>query len=362
VRRIQMEITMKRIPVVIAVVLCIALSARAEDQARQGPCTDIVIGHTGVMDAKTAIHDAGEVFMTPEYGPADDAMLENIAFQYFDSGWRGDFIAGFGVYAMVRAALAHRFSPDMSTETKLHIGCVLGDVRRNTDDALRLKCQGLRDSCAEEYIARALAFAAHDAWFGGDSQTGMVHAYATAAFQISPFTQSPYRYSFMRNAEGEVLLFNHDTENPVYAMLTIMHLHHIRRIYEAAGMVPPDFGYLKPNVEEVLAWLRTKVGLVTYDFIDSGCDHYQAIGQGSCNCQDRVELTCNPSGAERHPSHYPLRTILNHLGVSTSDQWPWSQTDFQTLECSQSHQEDHNYIFNCMFSRVLPSEVPIWSY
>jgi len=309
--------------------------------------------------AHDAIADAASVYQN-----FDDAILRNIAVQYFSGPWRGSFISGYGIYAMARAAMRHR--SQLSGSTRFYIGCVFRDIRlSDPDDSLSITCGGLGNSCAEEYMGRALAFAAHDGWYRNYSQyenmANNVDHFVNEdnAFNMIPDTNSPGQYSFMWHwygvGESRARLFNHQTESPVYGMLTVGHLNHIRRIYQEAELIPPDFSPLRSKVEEIMDWIRTKINDVPpFLFMDAACGHVSDPWGDICNCADRPEtgpggVSCNPGGIERHPHHYPMLNILNHLGIPAFLQWPWNDPDFDLQACSPN-QGYHNWVFNCLFS------------
>lgn len=363
---------MKRtIIIMIAVLMSMSVAAEAQRQPHNKrvvslppvpvrTCDDIPIG-SGSYDATNAIADAAAVYLQ-----FNDATLDNIAYQYFNSGWGGDFIAGYAIYAMIRAAIA---DPDqtLSTDTRFHIRCVLRDIRLHPESSLQLSCGGLGNSCAEEYMGRALAWAAHDAWFRNYNQYDLMTANVNKAFESASWTTSPGDYSFLWYwyyfGETWNVLFNHQTESPVYAMLTIGHLNHIRRIYEEANLEPPDFSshylddgtLLRTRVEEILDWMNTKIDdSPPFLFMDAACGHANDPWGEVCNCADRPEpgvggVSCNGGGIERHPHHYPLSNILSHLGVWSYLQWPWNDPQFVPRNCFQD-QGYHNWVFNCLLS------------
>lgn len=313
-------------------------------------CDAIPVGHNPAYQAHHAISDSASVYLN-----FDDAVLQDIAYQYFASGWGGDFIGGYGIYAMIRAAIEHR--SQLSRDTRWFIGCVLRDIRLNPETSLSISCGGLGNSCAEEYMGRALAFAAHDGWARNSNQLTRVQDNVNLALDWIWWDDNPGQYSFMGYwygiGEQRNVLFNHQTESPVYGMLTLGHLNHVRKIYLEAGLSAPDFGYLKTDVEYTLDWIRTKIDPQTYLFKDTGCGHRTDPWGDWCNCADRPEridgVLCNGGGIERHPHHYPMLSILDHIGVGWWAKWPWSASDFVARNCQQD-QGDHNYVFNCLFN------------
>jgi hypothetical protein len=346
-------------------IVAVSLIAGADDAKVINPqwppivvrsCDTIPVADSYDFDAKDAIADSADVFSSATYDAAADATLQNVAFQYFSSPWRGDFIAGYGIYAMIRAAVQHRAGVMASADTRFYIGCVLRDIRLHPETSMSMSCGGLGNSCAEEYMGRALAFAAHDAWYQSYNQQGVMYANVDNAFDAISWTSSPSQYSWMvyyiSISEPYYVLFNHQTESPVYAMLTIGHLQHIRKIYMAAGLTAPSFTYLASQIEGTMDWMQTKIDPATFELEDAACGHASDPWNEVCNCADRPEYTsgvmCNSGGIERHPKYYPLLTILDHIGVASWARWPWNASGFVLDQCSMA-QGEHNYIFNCLF-------------
>lgn len=349
--------------VVIVATLLAAAAAAAQAQPAQTnvfkpvpalTCDNIPVADSGYT-AHQAIEDSGAVY---QQSPAtyNDAMMRSIAYEYFSGPWRGTFVSGYGIYAMARAAIAHR--AQLSSSTRFYIGCVMRDIRLHPETALAVSCGGLGDSCAEEYMGRALAFAAHDAWSQNYNQSALVQQNVDEAFDLIPWTTTPSEYSFMWYLaaidQQYDVLFNHQTESPVYAMATIGHLGHIRRAYEAAGLNPPDYSYLSYQVRDTLAWIKSKIHPTSFEFRDAACGHTGDPWSDVCNCADRNEwvgsVHCNGGGVERHPKHYPMTSILTHLDVPSYEQWPWNAAGFPSeAACTDHSQREYNWVFNCLF-------------
>lgn len=280
-------------------------------------------GYAGIHDVITV---SGQLYSSYN----DEAFINLLETYWLTSGsgqWGHGWLAGYGTYSLTRVALEHRSS--LSPRAKDLLDCLLADA---VDYPVNYGCGGKGNSCIEDALGGALTFAAANAWEGTSQYdvAGMINL----AFSKSTSTSG---HVYLLDEDGETKLYNHNSENPVYAVAMMGHVHHIKKIYDEAGLSFPTLSSTtRQNINELYSWTRTK--LDGGEFATSGCRH--ANGVTDCPCDDGQKAGTNCGNLKRSTQHYPLTLFLSEQGMSPTSPFPSS--------CS-SGQTGYNRVFNCQF-------------